>query len=140
MSKRLLIIDDALIIREMIKDAVREDDWEVVGEAGDGQQALQVFRQCRPDVVTLDLVMPTASGLEALAAIRKEHPEAKILVVSAISQPEVLEEALRLGASDFVIKPFKPNALLLTLNHLYDRSASAPVSPSPITAASGGRD
>jgi two-component system chemotaxis response regulator CheY len=139
MAKRLLIIDDALIVRELIKDASRGEGWEVVGEANNGQEAVEAFRQCRPDVTTLDLVMPEASGLEALAAIREEDPEAKVLIVSAIAQPEVLEEALRLGASDFIVKPFQERALLGALNKLYRRSTLAPVSASPIMAAPGGR-
>ncbi len=140
MSKRLLIIDDALIIREKIKDAVRQDGWEIVGEACNGREALEAFRRTRPDVITLDLVMPQSSGQEALARIKQEAPETKVLIVSAIAQSEVLEETLRLGASDFIVKPFQEDALRLALDKLYRRPAPASVSPKTITATSGGRD
>jgi len=139
MSKRLLIIDDALIIREMIKETVCGDGWEVVGEASNGKAGVAAFCQSSPDVVTLDLVMPESSGLEALTAIRERDPAAKVLIVSAIAQSEVLEQTLRLGASDFIVKPFQRTTLLTTLNKLYHRSAPAPASPLTYNPTPGGR-
>jgi len=77
--KRLLIVDDALIMRRMIRDVAVEAGWEVSGEAADGQQAVSLYRQLRPDLVTLDLVMPVMGGLEALKAIRDEDPAARVI-------------------------------------------------------------
>jgi two-component system chemotaxis response regulator CheY len=116
MSKRLLIADDALIIREMIKDAATSDGWEIVADAADGETAAALYREHHPDAVTLDLVMPQHDGLYALRQIRRDHPEAKVIIVSALDQRHVLKEAFSLGASDFIVKPFERNALLETLD------------------------
>ncbi|MFI4874709.1 MAG: response regulator [Blastopirellula sp. JB062] len=105
MSKRLLVTDDAMIIREMIKETAVAAGWEVVGEADNGRTAVEQFRKLRPDAMTLDIVMPEYDGIYALENIRAEFPEARILMVSAIDQTGVLKDALRKGATDFVIKP-----------------------------------
>ncbi|MFO0897532.1 MAG: response regulator [Pirellulales bacterium] len=120
MPGTLLITDDAMIIREMIKDAVTPAGWSVVGEAANGKQAVERYLDLRPDVVTLDLVMPEFDGLYALRGIRAADPEARILVLSALDQTPVLKEAFALGASDFICKPFDREALLQTLEMLYE--------------------
>jgi two-component system chemotaxis response regulator CheY len=120
MPGTLLITDDAMIIREMIKDAVTPAGWSVVGEAANGKQAVERYLDLRPDVVTLDLVMPEFDGLYALRGIRAADPEARILVLSALDQTPVLKEAFALGASDFICKPFDREALLQTLETLYE--------------------
>ncbi len=118
MTKTLLITDDAVIIREMIKDIAAAAGWQVVGEAADGQTAIERFRELRPAACTLDLVMPGYGGLHALRGIRQIDPEAKVVVVSALDQKKVLMEALRAGAADFVVKPFAKTDLIDTLNQL----------------------
>ena len=118
MAKTLLVADDALIIREMIKDAARDAGWEIVGEAGNGQEAIDRFVALRPDAVTLDLVMPGFDGLHALRGIKQADPNAKVLVVSALDQTQVLKTAFRLGAADFVVKPFDRQSLIRTLEQL----------------------
>ncbi len=106
MPPTLLITDDSMIVREMIKDLALELGWQVVGEATNGQEAIDRFRELRPDVTTLDLVMPEFDGLHALAGIRAIDDQAKVLIVSAIDQAAVLREAVRSGAADFIVKPF----------------------------------
>ncbi len=118
MAKTLLVVDDALIIREKIKDAAIEAGWEIVGDAADGQQALEKYKQFKPDVCTLDLVMPEYDGLYALREIRMVNPDAQIVVFSALEQKDVLKEAFKLGAADFVVKPFDRFALIDTLDKL----------------------
>lgn len=118
MSKRLLVTDDAPIIREIIKDSAIAAGWEIVGEACNGQEAAERYAELRPDVMTLDLVMPEFDGLHALRAIRAHDPQAKIVVVSAIDQRNVLKEAFKLGAADFLVKPFDRTVLVDTLNRL----------------------
>lgn len=118
MDKRLLIVDDALIIREMIKDAVAADGWSVVAEGSDGNQAVELYRRHRPDVVTLDLVMPEYDGLHALREIMAVDPAARVLVVSAIDQSDILKRAVRLGAADFIVKPFDNDRLRTALGQL----------------------
>lgn len=107
MGRRLLITDDSMMIRELIKELAVESGWQVVGEATNGDEAIELFQRERPDVTTLDLVMPVHDGLHALRGIRAIDPRAKVLVISAVNQTEVLKEALGLGASDFIVKPFK---------------------------------
>jgi two-component system chemotaxis response regulator CheY len=118
MSKRILVADDALIIREMIKDRAREAGFEVVGEAVNGRDAVEKFTELRPDVVTLDLVMPEYDGLYALREIRQICAEAKVVVVSALDQKPVLKEAFKLGAADFIVKPFNDGLLVQTLERV----------------------
>jgi len=118
MSKRLLIADDAMIIRELIKAVAIPAGWEVVGEASDGAMAVDLYEKLHPDAVTLDLVMPAHDGIEGLRGIMALNPEAKVVIVSALDQKHVLKEAFKLGASDFVVKPFDRQMLMQTLEQL----------------------
>ena len=120
MSKTLLVTDDAVIIREMIKDAARDAGWTIGGEACNGQEAVERFEEIRPDAMTLDLVMPEFDGLHALRGIMEQDPDAKVLVVSALDQQNVLKDALRLGASDFIVKPFEKSRLIGALEKLVE--------------------
>jgi two-component system, chemotaxis family, chemotaxis protein CheY len=115
MTRRLLVVDDALIIREKIKDVATAAGWEIAGEAANGAEAVEAYLQTRPDVVTLDLVMPQFDGLHALRGIRAADPAARVVVVSALEQKAVLKEAFRNGATDFVLKPFDKTNLIATL-------------------------
>ncbi|MCU0717421.1 MAG: response regulator [Pirellula sp.] len=112
MTKRVLIVDDALIMRMRIREAAVEAGWEVVAEAADGLQAVELFRMHRPDLVTMDIVMPNKDGVEALRSIRSEEPAARVCMVSAVNQQSKLSECIRLGAIDFLIKPVDKNQLL----------------------------
>ena len=116
MSKTLLITDDALIMRELIKDAAERGGWTVVGQATNGREASEKYEACRADVVTMDLVMPESDGRDGIRRIREIDPEARVVIVSALDQRTVLADAIALGASDFVIKPFNDEALLKTLD------------------------
>ncbi len=118
MSRTLLVTDDAIIIRAMIKDTAEHAGWTIVGEAINGQEAIDRYRQLQPDAVTLDLVMPDYDGLHGLRGIMQFDPNARVLVVSALDQKAVLREAFKAGASDFVIKPFDRNGLAQSLDQL----------------------
>lgn len=104
--KRLLIVDDALFMRRLIAGVARDAGWEVAGEAGDGEQAVAMHAELRPDLTTMDLVMPVMGGLEALAKIREADPDARVVVVTAVDQKQAVIDAIRLGALDFIVKPF----------------------------------
>jgi two-component system chemotaxis response regulator CheY len=121
MAKRLLVTDDAEIMREIIKDAATSAGWEVVGTATNGQEAIDKYKELRPDVVTLDLVMPEFDGLHALRGILGFDPNATVLVVSALDQRNVLKEAFKTGATDFLVKPFDRNQLVSALNTHADK-------------------
>lgn len=109
MSKRVLIADDAPFMREMLRDILTEDGFEVVAEAGDGIEAVEQFQEHRPDLVTLDIVMPRRNGLEGLRGILELDPNACVVMCSALGQETLVMEALDTGARDFVVKPFKPD-------------------------------
>ena len=112
MGNKLLIVDDAMIMRLRIREIAVQAGWIVVGEAANGNQAVELFRSLKPDLVTMDIVMPSMDGVEALRAIRAEHPNARICMVSAVNQREKLAECIRLGAIDFIVKPFEKSQLI----------------------------
>ena len=118
MSKRLLVTDDAIIIREMIKETAVEAGWEIVAEASNGQEAVEQFRQFQPDAVTLDLVMPEHDGLHALRGIKKLKPDAKVLIISALQQKDALKDAISMGAFDFIVKPFDKATVTSALENM----------------------
>lgn len=136
MGRRLLVTDDSMMIRELIKELALEAGWQIVGEATNGDEAIELFKQHRPDVTTLDLVMPVHDGLHALRGIRAIDPQAKVLVISAISQTDVLKEALSLGASDFIVKPFKKDQAQRALELLAGDNAPAAAASAPGMEAS----
>jgi two-component system chemotaxis response regulator CheY len=116
--KRLLVVDDALFMRKLICGVAAEAGWQVVGEAGNGAEAISLYQQHRPDLVTMDLVMPVMGGLEALRQIRAVDPEAKVVVVTALDQKQSLMDSIREGAIDFIVKPFERERVLALLAKL----------------------
>ena len=124
MQRTLLVTDDAMIIRQIIKDMATAAGWTVVGEASNGQEAIERYQQLRPDAVTLDLVMPEHDGLHALHGIMEFDPEAKVLIVSALEQRGVLKEAFKAGAAHFVSKPFDKETLPATLAQLLPNAST----------------
>lgn len=114
-QRRVLIVDDSKLMRQMIRDTLASDDWQVVGEASDGCEAVAMFERLRPDAVTLDIIMPDSNGMDALRAMLRIDPDAKVVVVSALSQTKRISEAIRSGAQDFIAKPFLPEQLQQTM-------------------------
>lgn len=106
MAKRVLIVDDAMIMRMRIKEIARDAGWEIAGEASNGEEGIALYRELRPDLMTLDIVMPKMDGVSVLRQIKQEHPAARIAMVSAVDQRGKLSECIRLGAVDFIVKPF----------------------------------
>jgi two-component system chemotaxis response regulator CheY len=107
-----MIVDDAMFMRLIIKDVAEKAGWQVVGEACNGEEAVALYPEAQPDLVTLDLVMPKMGGLEALKAIRHMDPKARVVIVSALDQKETLVETIRTGAMDFIVKPFEKERIL----------------------------
>jgi two-component system chemotaxis response regulator CheY len=105
---RVLIVDDAIFMRNMIKDIFRDDEFEIVGEAANGVEAVEKFKELKPDLVTMDIVMPFKSGIEATREIISIDRSAVIVMCSALGQESLVMEAIEAGAADFVVKPFKP--------------------------------
>jgi two-component system, chemotaxis family, chemotaxis protein CheY len=109
---RVLVCDDAIFMRTMISDILSGAGYEVVGEAETGLQAIQRYRELKPDLVTMDIVMPDMGGIDAVREIVKDDPNAKILMCSAMGQQALVVEAIQAGAKDFVVKPFQPSRVL----------------------------
>jgi two-component system chemotaxis response regulator CheY len=105
---RVLVVDDAAFMRKMVSDALAKGGHEVVGEAGNGVEAVARFQELKPDLMTLDITMPEKDGLTALAEIVAADPSARVVMCSALGQEAKVLEAIKLGAKDFVVKPFQP--------------------------------
>ncbi len=112
MSHSVLICDDAIFMRTMVSDILQGAGFEVVGEAETGVQAVEKYKQLRPDLVTMDIVMPDMGGIDAVREITKFDPKARILMCSAMGQQALVIEAIQAGARDFVVKPFQPSRVL----------------------------
>jgi two-component system chemotaxis response regulator CheY len=109
---RVLVVDDAAFMRKVVSDALTSGGHEVVGEAGNGNEAVQRYQELKPELTTLDITMPEKDGLAALAEIMTINPSARVLMCSALGQESKVIESIKLGAKDFVVKPFQPPRLL----------------------------
>ena len=118
---RILVADDASFMRQMIREIVEDEGHEVVGEASDGAEAVEEFRRLHPDVVTMDIVMPKRSGIDAVKGILELDPTARVVMCSALGQETLVSEALLAGACDFIVKPFKPEGVLATIQKVLEK-------------------
>lgn len=118
MNYTALICDDSVFMRTMVADILKRADIEVVGEAGTGVEAIAEYQRLRPDIVTMDIVMPEMGGIDAAREICKLDPKAKILMCSAIGQQALVVEAIQAGAKDFVVKPFQASRVLEAVQQL----------------------
>ena len=121
MAIRVLVADDARFMRQLIREIVEPEGFEVVGEAADGRAVVEEFARLRPDVVTMDIVMPKRSGIDAVKEILALDPTARIVMVSALGQEALVMEALQAGAADYVVKPFKPDVVISTLRKIGEK-------------------
>ena len=113
---RVLVVDDAAFMRKMVSDALTGGGHEIVGEAANGAEAVQRFQELRPDVMTLDITMPEKDGLTALREIIAVDPGAKVVMCSALGQESKVLESIKLGAKDFVVKPFQADRVLSAID------------------------
>ena len=109
---RILVVDDAAFMRKMVTDALTKGGHEVIGEAGNGAEAVQQYQTLKPDLTTLDITMPEKDGLSALRDIMAMDPSAKVIMCSALGQESKVLESIKLGAKDFVVKPFQVDRVL----------------------------
>jgi len=112
---RVLIVDDALFMRKMLADILKKEGFEIVGEAENGKEAIDKYHQFKPDLVTMDIVMPKMEEIDGVAAVKeiiKNDPRAKIIMVSAMGQHALVVEAIQAGAKDFIVKPFQPSRVV----------------------------
>jgi len=113
---RVLIVDDAAFMRMMLKDILTKNGLEVVGEAVNGAEAVEKYNELKPDVVTMDITMPEKDGITAVKEIKSMHPDAKVIMCSAMGQQPMVLEAIQAGAKDFVVKPFQADRVMESIN------------------------
>lgn len=128
MAIKVLIVDDAMFMRNMIAEIFTgkkygNEDFEVVAEAENGLEAVERFREHKPDIVTMDIVMPEMTGIEALKEIIALDPSANVVMCSALGQDSLVMEALDSGAKDFIVKPFQPGKVLDVVIRILDSAA-----------------
>lgn len=114
-----VIVDDAVFMRTILKKMVEEvENYEVIGEAGNGLEAVKLAERLQPDIMTLDITMPEVGGLEAIEDIIKVSPKTRIIMVSAMGQQSMVIEAIKLGAKDFVVKPFEKSRIIQAIKNV----------------------
>lgn len=122
MGKKILIVDDAAFMRMMIKNIVTKHGYEVAGEAENGSVAVQLYKETKPDLVTMDITMPEMDGVQAVRAIRQIDPNANIIMISAMGQQAMVMEAIQAGAKDFIVKPFQQERVLQAIERVLARA------------------
>jgi two-component system chemotaxis response regulator CheY len=115
MTKKIMVVDDAQFMRMRVTKLLTEHGYAVI-EAEDGEEAVQTYRSAQPDAVLMDITMPRKDGLMALSEIRQFDPQAKVIMLTALSQQTMVLEAMRGGAKDFLVKPYDPERVLKTLH------------------------
>jgi two-component system, chemotaxis family, chemotaxis protein CheY len=115
---RILIVDDAKFMRLTLTSILKKAEHEIVGEAENGREAIELYRELKPELVTMDITMPEMSGLEAMKEIKQEFPDAKVVMCSAMGQQKMVVEAIEAGAKDFIVKPFDEGRVLDAVNRV----------------------
>lgn len=115
---KILIVDDAAFMRKVIRDTLTKEGYTDIYEAVDGQDAVEKYFEIKPDLVLMDITMPNMDGLEALKEIRKADPNASIVMCSAMGQEAMVIDAIKSGAKDFIVKPFKPERIIKTVGSI----------------------
>lgn len=122
MGKKVLIVDDAAFMRMKLKDILEKNGYSVVGEAQNGAEAVELYGEVQPDIVTMDITMPEMDGIEALKQIKSRDPRATVVMCSAMGQQGMVMDAIRAGATDFIVKPFDTNRVIESLDKVSGRT------------------
>lgn len=122
MGKKIMLVDDSTFARNMLKDILTKQGYDIVGEAKNGREAVELYDQIKPDLVTMDIAMPELDGIDALNKILAVNPAAGIIVISSANSREIVKHAVQDGALDFVVKPFTKNRLLIAIDKALARS------------------
>jgi two-component system, chemotaxis family, chemotaxis protein CheY len=120
MAVNVLIVDDLAFIKIVLRDIIEKAGFRVVGEASNGEQAISMYQDKRPDVVLMDITMPGMDGITALKKIREIDQEARVIICSALGQQQLIVQAIQLGAKDFIVKPFQPQRVVSALKKALD--------------------
>ncbi len=117
MSKKVLIVDDSMYMRTLIKDALSDAGYEIVGQAANGEAAIDLAIELQPDIITLDNILPDMIGTDVLRVLKQEEEiESKVIMISAVGQQSVVDEGMSLGASDYIVKPFTNEQLIASID------------------------
>ena len=120
MAKKVLVVDDASFMRMMIKNILQGTDYEVVAEAGNGREAVDMYSEHNPDLVTMDITMPDMDGIKAVKKILEIDPDANVIMCSAMGQQAMVIDAVEAGAKDFIVKPFKEDRVLGAIKKVFN--------------------
>lgn len=115
---KILIVDDTKFMRVTLSAILEDDNHEIVGEAENGAEAIELFKQMKPDLVTMDITMPVMDGIDSIKGIMEIDSSAKIIVCSSMRQQRIVIKAIELGATDFIVKPFNHDFVLKTVNQV----------------------
>lgn len=118
MKTKVLIVDDAAFMRLVLKNMLDKNGYEVVGEAANGQEAIDKYKSLSPDLVTMDITMPVMEGIEAVKQIKQLDTDAKIIMCSAMGQQVMVVQSLQAGAKDFIVKPFQEERVLESIRRV----------------------
>jgi Response regulator containing CheY-like receiver domain and AraC-type DNA-binding domain len=116
----ILIVDDSKTSRKVLKNILEADGHTIVGEAKDGEEGIELFKELRPEIITMDITMPVLDGLEALKKIIELDPKAKVVMVTAAGQKNKMLDAIKLGAAEFLAKPFEPEQITTVINKIIE--------------------
>jgi two-component system chemotaxis response regulator CheY len=122
---RVLIVDDAIFMRKMISDILVENGMEIVGEADTGAKAVEKYMELRPDLVTMDIIMPEMNGIDAVRKVMEFDSKARIVMCSALGQQALVQEAITAGAKDFLIKPFNAARVVEVIAKVFNQVTTA---------------
>lgn len=118
----VLMVDDSRTSRKILRETLERGGFTIVGEAANGEEGYLKYKELKPDIVTMDITMPTMDGIESLSLIKREDKDAKVIMITAAGQKEKMVEALKRGAEEFIIKPFDEGEVLDTLNRVAERA------------------
>ncbi len=121
MCARVLTVDDSKFLRNTLQEIFANNGYEIAGEAENGEEAIETYKKLKPDLVTMDIIMPKISGIDAVKAIISYDPDAKIIMCSALDHQELIEDAIKAGAKGYIIKPFSPEEVLDTANKVLSK-------------------
>lgn len=115
---RILIVDDTMFMRTLVKNILFSGGHDIVGEAEDGAQAVEMYKKLKPDLVTMDVVMPKMNGIEALKSIKAADPGARVIMCTAVGQEQMVKLAIKSGAKGYIVKPFQAPKVIEEVNNV----------------------
>lgn len=117
MSK-ILIVDDSMFMRSILKNILEKEKYQIIGEANNGNECIEKYKELKPDLITIDMIMPEMNGIDTVRKLMQINSKIKVIMVSAMGQQVLIEEALKAGAKNFIIKPFQPEKVIETIKQV----------------------